>query len=98
MGVAARRMQEGAHRVHNRIGGGDRGKFQRLHPGMGTMDRGLGWRDKVVNMANRRPFATCLAVFIVSSAIIAEVAFLLFGYSTPPKEYLSEIVRSFGGL
>ncbi len=61
------------------------------------MALGMGWRDKVVRGANRRPFVTCLAVFIVFSAIIAEAVFLLWGYSTPPKEYLSQIVRNIGG-
>lgn len=97
MGVAARRMSQGADRLHHRPGGRDRGEFQRLLPGMGRVASGMGWRDQVVAVANKRPFVTCLIVFALSAAIIAEAVFLIWGYSTPPKECLTALLRAIGG-
>jgi len=57
----------------------------------------MGWRDQVVAVANKRPVVTCLVVFGISAAIIAESVFLMTGYSTPPKECLTALIRVIGG-
>ena len=57
----------------------------------------MGWRDQVVAVANKRPVVTCLVVFGISAAIIAETVYLIWGYSTPPKEVLTTLLRAIGG-
>lgn len=56
------------------------------------------WRDQVVAAANRRPVITAAVVFFIASAVIAETAYLLWGYSTPPKECFTALLRAIAGI
>tara|TARA_R110000868_G_scaffold409899_2_gene696455 strand:+ start:3871 stop:4068 length:198 start_codon:yes stop_codon:yes gene_type:complete len=60
---------------------------------MGIVAPEICWRDKLVAAANQRPITAGLLVFGISAILIGEIVFLIWGYSTPPKEYLTALIR-----